>query len=65
MLRSRGRKSLDLSGLQTQKYQKQGIYTFSLKNEVLLRNNAEIEKQRAEPLLEVINSLSAILFVSR
>jgi hypothetical protein len=46
MLRNRGRNSLDLSGLQPRKYQGQGIYTFSLKNRVLLRNKMKKASDR-------------------
>lgn len=38
MLRSRGKKSLDLQGFPGVKMTRQGFYTFSLKNGVLLRN---------------------------
>ena len=40
MLRSRGRKSLDISGLVGAFLIRQGIYTFSLKLAVLLRNKS-------------------------
>ena len=44
MLRSRGKKSLDLSGLQNAKQRKQGKDTFSLKIAVLLRNKSKAKE---------------------
>ncbi len=47
MLRDRVYFSLDLSGITAEIRAGVGFYTPTLKNEVLLRNKAKIEKQRA------------------
>ena len=44
MLRSRGKKSLDLSGLQNAKQRKQGKDTLPLKIRVLLRNKSKAKE---------------------
>ena len=60
MLRSRGKKSLDLRGFQCLKMMWQGFYTLSPKNDVLLRNKYQKRtyiKQGADSLLLAVCAL--------
>ena len=59
-LRSRGKKSLDLRGFQCLKMTRQGFYTLSPKNDVLLRNRYQKRtyiKQGADSLLLAVCAL--------
>ena len=60
LLRSRGKKSLDLRGFQCLKMTRQGFYTLSPKNDVLLRNRYQKRtyiKQGADSLLLAVCAL--------
>ena len=60
LLRSRGKKSLDLRGFQCLKMTQQGFYTLSPKNDVLLRNRYQKRtyiKQGADSLLLAVCAL--------
>ena len=60
LLRNRGKKSLDLQGFQCLKMTRQGFYTLSPKNDVLLRNRYQKRtyiKQGADSLLLAVCAL--------